>query len=122
MGQLYDKDKLFQQAKDAIAEYELFFIEDIIAYLPCSKSTFYNYFPDESDELDALKEQLEEIKVQKKVEIRKKLMASEKAAELLALYRLLATPDEHRKLNQSYVDHTTKGETVNIPISTWVDE
>ena len=36
-------------------------------------------------------------------------MKSEKAAELLALYRLIATTEEHQKLNKSYVDHTSKG-------------
>ena len=114
----YDKDKIYKQAEEAIKKNNLFFVEDIPAFLPCSRSTFYSYFPDGSDELDTLKSLLDDNKVKTKSSIRAKLWKSNKAAELLALYRLIATPDEHRKLNQSYHDHTTKGEkTTEISIS-----
>jgi hypothetical protein len=87
----------------------LFFIEDIVAFISCSKPTFYEYFPVDSNELNNLKELLDNNKIETKSRIRAKLMKSEKAAELLALYRLIATTEEHQKLNQSYVDHTSKG-------------
>lgn len=109
----YNKDKIYQQAIEAIEKNNLFFIEDIVAFIPCSKQTFYDFFPVDSDELDTLKEKLDENKVKTKSGIRAKLWKSEKAAELLALYRLIATPEEHQKLNQSYVDHTSKGKHVN---------
>jgi len=108
----YDTGKLYEQAIGAIEENNLFFIEDIVAFIPCSKPTFYEHFPVDSNELNALKELLDKNKVVEKVAIRKKLKTSDKAAELLALYRLLATPEEHQKLNQSYVDHTTKGKEI----------
>ena len=106
----YDKNKLYQQAKEAIEKHNLFFIEDIVAFVPCSKPTFYEHFPTDSNELNTLKDMLEDNKIKTKSSIRAKLWKSTKAAELLALYRLIATPEEHRKLNQSYLDHTTKGE------------
>jgi hypothetical protein len=105
----YDKDKLYNQAVKAIEEHNLFFIEDIVAFVSCSKPTFYEYFPVDSNELNNLKELLDNNKIETKSRIRAKLMKSEKAAELLALYRLIATTEEHQKLNQSYVDHTSKG-------------
>jgi|SRR5690606_12777536 len=108
----YDTGKLYEQAIEAIEENNLFFIEDIVAFIPCSKPTFYEHFPIDSNELNTLKELLDKNKVVEKVAIRKKLKTSDKAAELLALYRLLATPEEHQKLNQSYVDHTTKGKEI----------
>jgi len=108
----YDKNKLFEQAKEQIEKHNLFFIEDVVAFIPCSRSWFYDNFKDGSDEMDTIKEMLEENKVKTKSSIRAKLWKSEKAAELLALYRLISTPEEHQKLNQSYVDHTTKGEKV----------
>lgn len=110
----YDTKKLFEQAKEAIEKHNLFFIEDIVAFVPCARSTFYDRFPDGSDEMDTFKEMLEQNKIKTKSGIRAKLWKSEKAAELLALYRLIATPEEHRKLNQSYLDHTSKGETINV--------
>lgn len=102
----YDTQKLFEQAKEAVKSHNLFFIEDIVAFIPCSRSTFYERFPDGSDELDALKELLEQNRIKTKSSIRHKLYKSEKAAELLALYRLIATPEEHKRLNQQYIDHS----------------
>ena len=110
----YDKNKLYQQAKEAIEKHNLFFIEDIVAFIPCDKTTFYRLFPLESNEYNDLKEMLEQNKIKTKSGIRAKLWKSEKAAELLALYRLIATPEEHRKLNQSYIDHTHELENETI--------
>lgn len=108
----YDQKKIYEQAKKAIEDNNLFFIEDVVAFIPCSKPTFYDFFPIESNELNTLKELMENNKIKEKAKIRIKLMESNKAAELLALYRLLATKEEHQKLNQSYVDHTSKGEQI----------
>ena len=110
----YNKAKLYEQAKEAIEKNNLFFIEDIVAFIPCTKPTFYDYFPVDSDELNDLKERLDQNKIKTKSGIRAKLWKSEKAAELLALYRLIATPEEHQKLNQSYIDHTSKGDKIEI--------
>ena len=37
-----------------------------------------------------------------------KLYKGDKAAELLALYRLICTPEERQNLNQSYIDHNVR--------------
>ena len=108
----YDRKKIYNQAIDAIKENNLFFIEDIIAFIPCNKDTFYRFFPKGSDEYDTLKRLLEDNKIRTKSSIRAKLFKSQKAAELLALYRLICTPEEHQKLNQQYIDHTSKGEKI----------
>jgi hypothetical protein len=113
----YDRKKIFEQAKEQIAKNNLFFIEDIVAFLPCGRSWFYENFKDGTDEMDTLKELLEQNKIKTKSGIRAKLWKSEKAAELLALYRLIATPEEHQKLNQSYIDHTSKGEKLNQTVT-----
>jgi hypothetical protein len=104
----YDKDKIYEQAEEAIKKNNLFFVEDIVAFLPCCKKTFYEFFPVGSNELHTLKDLLEDNKIKTKSSIRAKLWKSNRASELLALYRLIATPEEHQKLNQSYVEQTTK--------------
>ena len=111
----YDKAKIYKQAEEAIKKNNLFFIEDIVAFVPCSKPTFYDFFPVESNELNNLKDFLERNKIKTKSSIRAKLYKGEKAAELLALYRLICTPEERQNLNQSYIDHTTKGDKINTP-------
>jgi ATP-dependent exoDNAse (exonuclease V) beta subunit len=67
-------------------------------------------FPPDSNELNTLKDLLDDNKVKTKSSIRAKLWKSNKASELLALYRLIATPEEHKKLNQSYIEHNGKSE------------
>jgi hypothetical protein len=104
----YDIDKIYEQAKEAITKNNLFFIEDVVAFIPCGRSYFYEHFKDGMDEMDTIKEMLEENKIKTKSSIRAKLWKSNRASELLALYRLIATPEEHQKLNQSYVEQTTK--------------
>ena len=104
----YDKNKIYEQAEEAIKKNNLFFVEDIVAFLLCSKPTFYDFFPKNSNELNTLKDLLEDNKIKTKSSIRAKLWKSNRASELLALYRLIATPEEHQKLNQSYVEQTTR--------------
>lgn len=111
----YDKNKIYEQAKEAIINNNLFFIEDIVAWLPCDKTTFYRFFEVESNEYNTLKDLLEQNKIKTKSEIRTKLFKSNKAAELLALYRLICTKEEHQLLNQQYIDHTTNGKTIEAP-------
>lgn len=109
-----DEIKIFEQAKEAIEKNNLFDVKEIVAFIPCCRSTFYSFFPDGSDKLDTIKGMLDSNKIRTKSEIRAKLKKSDKAAELLALYRLIATPEEHQKLNQSYIDHTSKGDKIEI--------
>jgi hypothetical protein len=118
----YDKTKIYEQAIEQIKKNNLFFIEDIVAFLPCDKTTFYRFFPTDCNEYNTLKDLLEDNKIKTKSSIRAKLYKSDKASELLALYRLIATSEEHQKLNQSYIDHTTNGKDINITPIQWASE
>lgn len=111
---LYDKKELIATAKKAIKENNLFFIEDIVAWLPCVKSTFYEYFPADSDEMDELKAMLEENKIKTKSAIRAKLFRSDKAGELLALYRLICDNEERKMLNQQYIEMEAKDNSLTV--------
>lgn len=110
----YDKKKIYEQSIEAITKNNLFFIEDVVAFLPCGKVTFYEYFPLESNEMNTIKERLEQNKIKTKSAIRAKLFKGEKAAELLALYRLICTPEERQNLNQSYIDHKVDDGSITI--------
>ncbi len=102
----YDRVKLFEQAKKVTIENNLFFIDDIIAYLPCSKSSFYEFYPDGSDELDKLKELLEVNRTTIKVSLRKKWYDSDNATLQMGLMKLIASPEEHRRLSQTHQEHS----------------
>lgn len=102
----YNKTAIFEQAKKAITENNLFFVEDVIAFIPCSKFYFYDTFKIDSYEYNELRDLLDKNKTITKLDIRSKLFKSQKSAELLALYRLICTPEEHRLLNQQYVEQS----------------
>jgi len=108
----YNKKEIYKLAVDAIEKNNLFFITDIVAWMPCEKTTFYELFPDKSEESDTFKGKLEQNKIKTKSAIRAKLFKGEKAAELLALYRLICTGEERQMLNQQYIDHTSKGDKI----------
>lgn len=104
----YNRDEIFKQALKAVKENNLFTVEDVIAWLPCSKSTFYAFFPDCSDELDELRDIIWRNKIKTKSAIRAKLFKSEKGTELFGLYRLIGTPEERQILNQQYIEMRQK--------------
>jgi len=110
----YDRIKIFEQAKEMIVKHKLFFVEDIVAFLPIAKKTFYEYYPVDSNECNELKELLEVNRVTLKVSMRSKWYTSNAPALQMALMKLIATPEELKKLAMTYTDHTTQGEKINI--------
>jgi hypothetical protein len=105
----YDKKKIFEQAKQVIVKNKLYFIEDIVAYLPITKPTFYDYFKVDSDEFNELKELLETNKVELKVSMRSKWYNSDNPTLQMGLMKLLSTNEELKKLSMNHNEHTTNG-------------
>jgi len=109
----YDKEKIFEQAKEMIVKHKLFFTDDIVAFLPCSKSTFYEYFPDKSDKLDELKGLLETNRIELKVSMRSKWYKSNAPALQMALMKLICNDEERRMLSMQHNDITTNGKEIS---------
>ena len=122
----YDRVKIFEQAKEMIVKHKLFFVDDIVAFLPCSKSTFYEFYPDGSDELDELKELLNVNRTTLKVSMRSKWYTSNAPALQMALMKLIATPEELKKLSMQFIEsenkNTNNTQEVKITIVTNEDE
>ncbi len=110
-----DRQDLFDKAVKKASEDGIHFINDVIAFMPCGKSKFYEYFPSESEEMEHIKDLLNQNRIQTKVEIRQKLKKGDKAAELIALYKLIATQEERDALSMQRFDHTTKGKEIKQP-------
>jgi hypothetical protein len=98
----YDRLKIFEQAKEVIVKHKLFFIEDIVAFLPCGKTTFYEYFAPDSNEMNDLKGLLETNRTTLKVSMRSKWYTSNAPALQMALMKLIASPEELRKLSMNH--------------------
>lgn len=109
----YDKTKIYEQAKEMIAKHKLFFVEDIVAFLPISKPTFYEYFPIGSNEINELKDLLEINRTELKVSLRSKWYKSNAPALQMALMKLICNDEERKKLSMTYSDVTTDGDKIN---------
>jgi len=112
----YDKTKIFEQAKEAIIKHKLFFIDDIVAFLPCSRSTFYEWQMDKSDEL---KELLHLNRTSLKVSMRSKWYTSNAPALQMALMKLIATPEELKKLSMQYIESENTNKNENTTTIKW---
>ena len=112
----YNQKEIYNQCEEAIKKNNLFFIEDIVAFIPCDKTTFYRFFPVDCNEYNTLKGLLDENKVKTKSAIRSKLFKGNKASELLALYKLICTDEERDALSMQKIDHTSKGKSLNVNI------
>lgn len=105
----YDRLKIFEQAKEMIVKHKLFFVEDIVAFLPCDKTTFYRFFEPESNDYNELKGLLETNRTELKVSMRSKWYKSNSPALQMALMKLIANPEELKKLSMNYTDVTSNG-------------
>ena len=94
----HKKEDLINESLDAIKKYKLFFIEDVVAYISCSKSTFYNQ---KLHELDLIKDALTKNRIEIKVSMRNKWYNSESATLQIALMKLISSDDEAHRLNGS---------------------
>jgi len=113
----YKRKEIFEKAKTALDKNPLLFVEDIIAYLPCDRSTFYRMFPPECDEYDTLKEKLEINRIRTKTELRKKWFSSKAPALQMGLMKLLATPEEHKRLSMQFIESENTNTNKNFDIT-----
>ena len=107
---MYDRKKIYNQALDLIEKKKLFFIEDVVCLLPCRKSTFYDLFPIDSNEMDTIKELLDKNKIEIKNGLRNKWYNGNNPLTQMALYKLIGTEEEYHRIA------STKTENKNINI------
>ena len=99
---MYDRKKIFEQAKEVIVKHKLFFIEDIVSFLPISKPTFYDFFKPDSNEFNDIKDLLEKNRVEVKSAMRSKWFKSENPTLQVSLMKLICTDDERKKLSMTH--------------------
>ena len=112
----YKTEDLFKTAIEQIKKHKLFFIEDIIAFLPCSKPTFYEHFPNESNYYKKMFEELEKNRTELKVSMRSKWYKSNAPALQMALMKLICTDDERKKLAMQYSENENNHTIENFNI------
>jgi hypothetical protein len=110
----YKTEDLLKQSLESIEKHKLFFIEDIVAYLPCSKETFYQHKLHESD---ALKSALLKVKTEIKVSMRSKWYKSENPTLQMGLMKLIASPEELKQLAMTHVESNNTHEVKEFNLS-----
>lgn len=97
----YKKADLEEQALKAIKDHNLMFVSDLMAYLPCSSKTFYNKG---LQELQTIKEALEQNRIKTKNGLRAKWYNSDNATVQIALYKLISNDKEFGSLTGQRVE------------------
>lgn len=107
----YKTAELEKKALEAIEKHKLFFIDDLCAYLPCSRATFYNQG---LDKIDTIKDALEKNKVEVKAAMRSKWFKSDAPALQIALYKIIGTDEESDRINsqRTKVDMSISSEKI----------
>lgn len=107
----YKRSELFKEAIKVVKDKKLFFIEDIVAFLPCTKATFYAHFPLDSDEMNAIKVELERNRVSIKSSMRNKWYNSSNPTLQIALMKLICTDEERKKISNNYIEGNVEVKT-----------
>lgn len=92
----YKTEELEKKALAAIKREKLMFIEHIIAYLPCSKETFYNHKLHESD---AIKKAIESTRVSRKTKMLSGWIDSDVPTLQIAAMKMISEDHEAHRLN-----------------------
>ena len=103
----YGIKKMIALSLEVIEKHKLVFSDDIFAYVPFSRATFYNK---ELEKLDAIKDALYANKVKMKQGMKAKWYKSENATLQVALYKLIGTDEEAHRLNGSHQKIDQKSE------------
>ena len=94
----YSKKKLEEMALKAIKEHKLTWHDEIIAFLPCTKGTYYNK---KMNELDSLKDAILHNRLEMKAKLKKKWFESDNPTLSIALMKMISNDEEYDKLNTS---------------------
>lgn len=105
----YDKKAIIEEAHKIIEREGIRKISELIAYLPISTSTFYEWELEESEELI---QKISQEKVKRKAKMRKKWIDSDNPALQIAAYKLESTEEELELLTTSKVKQDLKVESI----------
>ena len=104
----YDKETIFKKAVEAIKKNRLIHIDKIFAFIGVSKTTFYSYFPNDSDELNAIKEEICNVKIRGAAKMLKKFEDSDNPTLNIAYMKIVCTDEEWSRLSGSKTENKTE--------------
>src|SRR5690554_3789182 len=109
-----DKAKKYEEELlKVIKDKKIAFFDHCFGFTSFSRTTAYEYKQNESN---VIKAAIAENRATAKNYMLNKWIAGDNPTLQIAAMRLLSDSEEHKKLNQSYIDHSSKGEKINTGI------
>lgn len=103
-----DPDKLFTEVMAAIkAHDDVWTIGEVQNYVCISTKSLYNIFPVGSERRNEIDEAIEANKMKSRKSVRKAMLEKKDPSCLIALYKILATPDERKALASHFLETST---------------
>jgi len=110
----YNKEKIYLEALDICQKKKLFYIEQVVAFLPIAKKTFYEWFPIDSNECNAIKEILDTNKIEVSSALMRKWYESDNATLQMGLMKMIGTDEIRKALSTNWNENNNSG---NITIN-----
>lgn len=108
----HTKESILKEALKHIEKEELIFASEVIAFVSCGKSKFYELKIHEDEDF---KDALVESRLKQKRDLRKKWKKSKHPSTQIALYKLIADKEEHDKLTMTGIKHSgDENKPINI--------
>ena len=92
----YSKKKLEELALKAIKEHKLTWVDEVVAFLPIARSTYYLKG---LDKMDSIKAAIDNNKLEMKAQMKHKWFKSDNPTLQIALMKMIANEEEWDKLN-----------------------
>ena len=108
------QEKYEKEMLRVINEKKIAFFDHCFAFTTFSAATAYNH---NLEKIESIKNAIAGNRVKAKNYMLNKWIASDNPTLQIAAMRLLSTPEEHQKLNQSYIDHTSKGKELGHKVT-----
>lgn len=103
-----DPDKLFADVIKAIHEHDdIWTIGEVVNYVDVCRNTLYLHFPVGSERMNAINEAIETNRMKNRNSVRKAMLEKKDPSCLIALYKILATPDERKALASHFIETST---------------
>jgi hypothetical protein len=106
----HEKTKQYEdELLKVIQTKKIAFFDHCFAFTTFSRATAYNHG---LDKLDTIKAAIDNNRVSAKNYMLNKWIASDNATLQISAFRLLSNSEEHKKLNQQYIDHSNEDGTL----------
>lgn len=117
----FDPDQVYEEAKEQVKRINPLFLDEIFQFTSFGKTTFYKYFPDNSNGTNELQGIIKQNQIAMKSSIRKRWYESDDFKKHIALYKLIGKDEERQRLQQQYIKQEAEVENTSVTSAPIID-